>query len=53
MYTFGILATNLGMSKCEHCIVRQFNSLKTLTKDELVRVSACKTVAYKKRRHHF
>lgn len=34
---------NKGMSKCEHCIVRQFNSLKTLTRDELVRVSACKT----------
>ncbi|PKG52954.1 MULTISPECIES: Crp/Fnr family transcriptional regulator [Olleya] len=31
------------MSKCEQCIVRQFNSLKTLTKEELVRVSACKT----------
>lgn len=31
------------MSKCEQCIVRQFNSLKTLTKDELMRVSACKT----------
>lgn len=43
MYTFGILPTKLGMSKCEQCIVRQFNSLKTLTKEELVRVSACKT----------
>ncbi|SED62030.1 cAMP-binding domain of CRP or a regulatory subunit of cAMP-dependent protein kinases [Tenacibaculum sp. MAR_2010_89] len=31
------------MSKCEQCIVRQFNSLKALTKDELVRVSGCKT----------
>jgi CRP-like cAMP-binding protein len=31
------------MSKCEQCIVRQFNSLKTLTKDELIRISACKT----------
>lgn len=31
------------MSKCEQCIVRQFNSLKALTKDELVRISACKT----------
>ena len=43
MYTFGILPTKLGMSKCEQCIVRQFNSLKMLTKEELVRVSACKT----------
>ncbi|WP_405567362.1 Crp/Fnr family transcriptional regulator [Polaribacter sp. Asnod6-C07] len=31
------------MSKCEQCIVRQFNSLKHLSKDELVRMSACKT----------
>lgn len=31
------------MSKCEQCIVRQFNSLKALTKEELMRVSACKT----------
>ncbi|MDG1041106.1 MAG: Crp/Fnr family transcriptional regulator [Polaribacter sp.] len=31
------------MSKCEQCIVRQLNSLKSLTKDELIRVSSCKT----------
>ena len=31
------------MSKCEQCIIRQFNSLKTLTKGELVRISNCKT----------
>lgn len=31
------------MSKCEQCIVRQLSSLKELTKDELVRISACKT----------
>src|SRR5690606_35642277 len=31
------------MSKCEQCIIRQLNSLKALTKDELMRVSACKT----------
>jgi len=31
------------MSKCEQCIVRQFNSLKALTKEELLRISACKT----------
>lgn len=30
------------MSKCEQCIVRQFNSLNALTRDELVRISACK-----------
>jgi len=31
------------MSKCEQCIVKQFNSLKSLTKDELMRISGCKT----------
>ena len=31
------------MSKCEQCIVREFSSLKALTKDELVRMANCKT----------
>jgi len=31
------------MSKCESCIVKEFNSLKSLTREELMRVSACKT----------
>ena len=31
------------MSKCEQCIVRKVNYLKHLTKDELKRMSACKT----------
>lgn len=31
------------MGKCEQCIVKQFNSLKSLTKDELMRISNCKT----------
>ncbi|MDB2462528.1 Crp/Fnr family transcriptional regulator [Algibacter sp.] len=31
------------MSKCEQCIIKQFNSLKSLTKDELLRISSCKT----------
>ncbi len=33
----------ISMGKCEQCIIKQFNSLKALTKDELVRISACKT----------
>jgi len=33
----------IGMAKCEQCIIKQFNSLKSLTKDELQRVSSCKT----------
>ncbi|WP_411894552.1 Crp/Fnr family transcriptional regulator [Winogradskyella sp. A2] len=37
------------MSKCESCIVKEFNSLKSLTREELMRVSACKTgKVYKK-----
>ena len=31
------------MGKCEQCIIKQFNSLKALSKDELVRISDCKT----------
>lgn len=31
------------MSKCEQCIIRQFNTLKALTKEELIRISGCKT----------
>ena len=30
------------MSKCEHCIVRQFSSLNALNKNELIRISECK-----------
>lgn len=37
------------MSKCEQCIVRQLNSLGELTKDELVRISACKSSDYIKK----
>lgn len=31
------------MSKCEQCIVRQFNSLKALNKEQLVQMANCKT----------
>ena len=31
------------MNKCEQCIVREFSSLKALTKEELVKLSECKT----------
>jgi CRP-like cAMP-binding protein len=31
------------MSKCESCIIKQFNSLKNLSKEELIRISSCKT----------
>ncbi|MCK7591877.1 Crp/Fnr family transcriptional regulator [Subsaxibacter sp. CAU 1640] len=37
------------MSKCEQCIIRQFNSLKALTKDELIRISGCKTSRFVKK----
>lgn len=33
----------IAMGKCEQCIIKQFNSLKALTTDELVRISGCKT----------
>lgn len=31
------------MSKCEQCIVRQFSSLKSLNKEELLKMAECKT----------
>lgn len=31
------------MGKCEQCIIKQFNSLKTLSQEELMRISECKT----------
>jgi CRP-like cAMP-binding protein len=31
------------MSKCDQCIVREFGSLKALSKEELVKMSNCKT----------
>ncbi len=31
------------MSKCEHCIVREFSSLKALNKEELLKIANCKT----------
>ncbi|MDT7833369.1 Crp/Fnr family transcriptional regulator [Flavobacteriaceae bacterium S356] len=37
------------MSKCDQCIVRQLNSLKELSKDELIRISECKTSTLIKR----
>src|SRR5690606_32467157 len=36
-------AKDLGMSKCDQCIVRQFSSLKALTKEEVLRMASCKT----------
>ena len=37
------------MSKCDQCIVRKFNSLKELTKEELLRISSCKTISFFKK----
>jgi CRP-like cAMP-binding protein len=31
------------MSKCDQCIIREFSSLKALNKEELVKLSECKT----------
>lgn len=37
------------MSKCEQCIARQMNSLKSMTTEELRNVSSCKTTRYYKK----
>ena len=44
-FSLSLIRTNhfKQMSKCDQCIVRQLNSLKSLNKEELIRISACKT----------
>lgn len=37
------------MSRCEHCIARQLNSLRSMTKEELKNVSDCKTTKFYKK----
>ena len=37
------------MSRCEHCIARQLNSMKSLTKKELKLVTECKTTRFYKK----
>jgi len=37
------------MSKCEQCIIKQFNALKSLNKEELIRISNCKTSRFIKK----
>lgn len=37
------------MSKCEQCIVRELSSLKTLRKDELLKVAECKVSSFIKK----
>ncbi|WP_452229380.1 MULTISPECIES: Crp/Fnr family transcriptional regulator [unclassified Lacinutrix] len=37
------------MSRCESCIARQLNSMNSLTKEELKKVSACKTTRFYKK----
>lgn len=40
---------NETMSKCEQCIIKQFNALKALNKDDLIRISGCKTSKFIKK----
>lgn len=37
------------MARCEQCIARQLNSMKTLTKEELRKVTVCKRTLYYKK----
>lgn len=43
MFYVILTTNNKGMSRCEQCIARQLNSMKTLTKEEMKEVTACKT----------
>lgn len=42
-----LILTN--MKRCEHCIAKQLNSMKAMSKEELKRVSDCKTTKYYKK----
>ena len=43
MIKFAALLILFIMSKCEHCIVREFSSLKASGKEELLKLAECKT----------
>lgn len=43
MINFTVSKNHFDMSKCEQCIVREFSSLKALSKEELVKLAECKT----------
>ena len=49
LFNYFCVTSILGMSKCEQCIIKQFNSLKALTREELVRISGCKTSKFIKK----
>lgn len=49
MFSVLLPVNNLSMSRCEQCIARQLNSMKTLTKEELKKVTACKTTRFFKK----
>ena len=49
MFSLFLHNQKLIMSKCQHCIAKQFNSMNSLTKEELKHVSDCKKdKSYKK-----
>lgn len=49
MFYVVLTINNKGMGRCEQCIARQLNSMKTLTKEEMKEVTACKsTFVFKK-----
>jgi CRP-like cAMP-binding protein len=37
------------MGKCEQCIIKEFNALKTLSESDLIRLSSCKTSRHVKK----
>ncbi|MEO8773999.1 MAG: Crp/Fnr family transcriptional regulator [Gelidibacter sp.] len=49
MFSLLLQVNILGMSRCEQCIARQLNSMKTLTKEELKQVTECKTTRFFKK----
>lgn len=49
MFFLDLLVKQIGMSRCEQCIARQLNSMKTLTKDDLKTISECKSSRFVKK----
>ncbi|REE24881.1 CRP-like cAMP-binding protein [Winogradskyella pacifica] len=49
MFSLTLTLIVIGMIKCEQCIVKQFNALKSLEKDDLIRISGCKTSKFIKK----
>lgn len=49
MFSLTLNFTIFIMTECQQCIVKQFNTLRALEKDDLIRISGCKTSRFIKK----